>query len=84
MQIKTKANLVSYFDDSFVGRDGNPITAYKVQLGRAGEAALDLPLDEAAYNKLVAAKAGYTEDIPVTLELRKYGNKLSVRCVDIL
>lgn len=84
MLIKTKANLISYFDDSYVNRDGNPVAAYKVQIGRPGEAAIDLPLEESAYNKLVSAKAGYAEDVPVTLDLKKYGNKLFVRCADIL
>ena len=84
MQVKTKANLISYYDDSFIGRDGNPVTAYKVQVGKDGEAAIDLPLDEEAFKKLIAAKAGYTVDVPFTLEIRKYGNKVSVRCVDVL
>lgn len=83
MLVNTKSTLYTYFENAFVGKDGNPVKSYKIQLGAPGEQAVEIPCTEEVFNKLQSAKQSYSESFPVTLDIRQFGNKLSVRCVSV-
>lgn len=78
MQATTKANVYSIFQSSFVGKDGAPVNYCKAQIGATGERVIELALDSACYDSLIASKFTKKDDAKVILEIRQFGNNIII------